>query len=544
MAAVLQKFLKDSGFYVFTTRDFMSRVRGGHNFTLIRFGIDPVLSHSDILDGIIAFDENSLILHREKLKPEGFLLCDSQFKTEDDRVISLDMLSLAKQLGNARTIGSIATGVILKLFNLKLINLEDTIKKHIKEQYFEENKNALLKGYELVEGRYSLPVKEIKEQIIISGNQAISLGAIAGGIRFYSAYPMSPSTTILEYLSSKSVEANIVVEQAEDEIAAINMAIGASFAGAPAMTGTSGGGFCLKVEALGLSGMAEIPLVVADIQRPGPATGLPTRTEQSDLKFVISASHGEFPRMVIALRSHSDAFYQTARAFYLAKKYQIPVIILSDQYLADSYASIEPYDMEKIKYIQEIHSDTEHDPEEGEYLRYRITEDGISPLLVPGKSRNFVTADSDEHTERGWITEAADVRNQMMDKRFRKLIKLKEELQEPEFIGEATFETLFLGWGSTYGPISEAVKCLNQDSPGTYAALLFGDIYPLPEKLLKEKVPQAKKVINIEQNATGQLAELIREKTSIVCDDSLLKYDGRQISVDEIVNYIRKGVRP
>ena len=544
MAAVLQKFLKDSGFYVFTTRDFMSRVRGGHNFTLIRFGLEPVLSHSDILDGIIAFDEDSVVLHREELKKDGFILCDSQFKTEDDRVISLDMLSMAKQLGNARTIGSIATGVILKLFNLELVNLEDTLRKYIKEQYLEENMNALLKGYDLVEHRYSIPDREIKEQIIISGNQALAVGAIAGGIRFYSAYPMSPSTTILEYLSSKSVDANIVVEQAEDEIAAINMAIGAAFAGAPAMTGTSGGGFCLKVEALGLSGMAEIPLVVANIQRPGPATGLPTRTEQSDLKFVISAAQGEFPRMVVALRNHSDAFYQTARAFYLAKKYQIPVIILSDQYLADSYASIEPYDMDKIKYIQDIMSNTEHNSEEGEYLRYRITEDGISPLLIPGKTKNFVTADSDEHTERGWITEAADVRNQMMDKRFRKLIKLKEELLEPEFVGEDTFETLFLGWGSTYGPISEAVKCLNQESPGKYAALLFGDIFPLPEKLLKDKVPQAKKVINIEQNATGQLAELIREKTSIVCDDSLLKYDGRQISADEIISYIRKGVRP
>jgi 2-oxoglutarate ferredoxin oxidoreductase subunit alpha len=544
MAAVLQKFLKDSGLYVFTTRDFMSRVRGGHNFTLIRFGPEPVLSHSDILDGIIAFDEDSLVLHSEKLKKDGFLLCDSQYKTEDDRAISLDMLSLAKQIGNARTIGSIATGVILKLFNLQLLNLEDTLRKHIKEQYLEENKKAILTGYNLVENRYTLPAYETKSQIMLSGNQALAFGAIAGGIRFYSAYPMSPSTTILEYLSSKSVDANIVVEQAEDEIAAINMAIGASFAGAPAMTGTSGGGFCLKVEALGLSGMAEIPLVVANIQRPGPATGLPTRTEQSDLKFVISASQGEFPRMVIALRNHSDAFYQTARAFYMARKYQIPVIILSDQYLADSYASIEPFDMEKVKYIQDIHSKVEYNPLDGEYLRYKITEDGISPLLIPGKTKNFVTADSDEHTERGWITESADVRNQMMDKRFRKLIKLKEELQEPEYIGEDSFETLFLGWGSTYGPISEAVKCLNQESPGTYAALLFGDIYPLPEKLLKEKVSQAKQIINIEQNATGQLAELIREKTSIVCDDSLLKYDGRQISVDEIVSYIRKGVRP
>ncbi len=544
MAAVLQKFLKDSGFYVFTTRDFMSRVRGGHNFTLIRFGAEPVLSHSDVLDGIIAFDAASLELHSEKLKQDGFILCDSQFKTEDGRAISLDMLALAKQIGNARTMGSIATGVILRLFNLEPTNVEETLRKYIKEQYLEENKKALLEGYNLVSSRYSKEAKEIKEQIIISGNQALALGAIAGGIRFYSAYPMSPSTTILEYLSSKSSDASIVVEQAEDEIAAINMAIGAAFAGAPAMTGTSGGGFCLKVEALGLSGMAEIPLVVANIQRPGPATGLPTRTEQSDLKFVISASHGEFPRMVIALRSHSDAFYQTARAFYMAKKYQLPVILLSDQYLADSYASIEPYNTEQIKYIEEFQNNTEYDPPEGEYLRYKITEDGISPLLVPGKTKNFVTADSDEHSERGWITEEAEVRNQMMDKRLRKLVKLREELQEPEYIGEEVFETLILGWGSTYGPICEAVKFLNQESPGTYGALIFGDIYPLPEKLLREKAEQAKKVINIEQNATGQLAELVREKTGIVCDDSLLKYDGRQMSVDEIVHFMRKGVRP
>ncbi|HHV11438.1 MAG TPA: 2-oxoacid:acceptor oxidoreductase subunit alpha [Clostridiales bacterium] len=539
MAAVLQKFLKDSGLYVFTTRDFMSRVRGGHNFTLIRFGAEQVLSHSDILDGIIAFDEDSLVLHSKSLKPDGFILCDSQWKDKDQRIIPLDLLGIAKELGNARTIGSIATGVILKLFDLEPVHIEDTLRKYIKKQYLEENRNALLRGYGLVGKRYSLPAGEPGERIIISGNQALAFGAIAGGIRFYSAYPMSPSTTILEYLSSKATEADIVVEQAEDEIAAINMAIGAAFAGAPAMTGTSGGGFCLKVEALGLSGMAEIPLVVADIQRPGPATGLPTRTEQSDLKFVISASHGEFPRLVIALRSHRDAFYQTARAFYLARKYQIPVIILSDQYLADSYASIEPYELDGVQPAQELEAVVE----EGTYLRYRITEDGISPLLVPGKTKNFVTSDSDEHDERGWITESAEVRNQMMEKRLRKLIKLKEELQEPEFVGEDTYETLFLGWGSTYGPITEAVNRLNRETSGKYAALLFGDIYPLPEKLLKEKAPRAKRIINIEQNATGQLAELIREKTGIVCDDSLLKYDGRQMSSDEIISYTRKGVK-
>jgi 2-oxoglutarate ferredoxin oxidoreductase subunit alpha len=292
------------------------------------------------------------------------------------------------------------------------------------------------------------------------------------------------------------------------------------------------------VEALGLSGMAEIPLVVMDVQRPGPVTGLPTRTEQSDLKFVISASQGEFPRLVIALRNHTDAFYQTVRAFNLAEKYQIPVIILSDQYLGDASATVKPFDLSKIEVEKPA---TEHEGE-GEYLRYKYTEDGISPRLIPGKTKNLVLIDSDEHDERGWITESSEVRNKMMDKRLRKLIKLEQELQEPEFIGMEPFNTLLIGWGSTYGPIAEAVKLLNEKDGNKYAALVFGDIYPLPQKLLKVKSKTAHRIINVEQNATGQLKDIIREQTGIVCTESILKYDGRQISGEEIVERILKGV--
>lgn len=534
--AVLQKFIKNSGYHIFTVRDFMSRVRGGHNFSLLRFGVDPIYSHSEVLDGIIAFDEATIQLHSDKLKSDGFILCDSQIKSDDSRVISLDMQALGKQLGNTRAAGSIATGVILKLFGFEITNAEKVISDYIKGQYLELNVKALEEGYNLVETRFTLPKVDQRERIILNGNEALSFGALAAGLKFYCAYPMSPSTTILEYLAEAADEAGIVVEQAEDEIAAINMAIGAAFAGAPSMTGTSGGGFCLMVEALGLSGIAEIPLVVANVQRPGPATGLPTRTEQSDLKFVISASQGEFPRMVIAIRNHTDAFYQTARALYLADKYQIPVIILSDQYLSDSYASVEPFNLKAAEYNIE---ETVVLPEEN-YLRYRFTADGISPRLIPGKSKHLVAADSDEHDERGWIIEEADARINMMDKRLKKLDKLKEELLEPDFMGEESFDTLFVGWGSTYGPISEAVYNLNKKEPGKYAALIFGDVYPLPQKLLKEKAEKAKTIINIEQNATGQLGDLIREQAGIVCDYSILKYDGRQISSDEIADRIRK----
>ena len=538
-AAILQKLLKKSGYNVFTARDFMSRVRGGHNFSLIRFGAEPVFSHSDKLDGIIALNDETVEYHQSQLNQNGFILCDSKLTTDDPRAIKIDMTAMAKELGNPRVSGSIAIGAILKLFGEGLTYVEDSLRDFIKDQYLDVNIEAVTKGFGIVEERFPHLEGKYSDWMILSGSQALSLGAIAAGLRFYSAYPMSPSTAVMEYLASKGDEAGIVVEQAEDEIAAINMAIGASFAGARAMTGTSGGGFSLMVEALGLSGMAEIPLVVVDVQRPGPVTGLPTRTEQSDLKFVISASQGEFPRMVIAVRNHADSFYQTARAFHLADKYQIPVIILSDQYLGDASATVEPFDLSKIDSEKSPQTQTE----EGEYLRYRFTPDGISPRLIPGKSKNFVSIDSDEHEERGWITESAEMRVKMMDKRMKKLKLLEQELQEPEFIGPESFDTLILGWGSTYGPITEAVKALNEKSNGAYAALVFGDIYPLPQKLLKEKASKARRIINVEQNATGQLAGLIRENTGIACTSSILKYDGRQISGEEIVDRVLKGVR-
>ena len=538
-ASILQKLLKKSGYNVFTVKDFMSRVRGGHNFSLIRFGIEPVLSHSDKLDGIIAMNDETVEYHRDQLNENGFILCDSALTTNDHRAIKIDMTAMAKELGNPRVAGSIAIGAFLKLFSESLVNVNESLQEFVKEQFLEINARAVKEGFDIVETRFPHLEGNCQDWMILSGSQAMSLGAIAAGLRFYSAYPMSPSTAIMEYLASKGDEAGIVVEQAEDEIAAINMAIGASYTGARAMTATSGGGFCLMVEALGLSGIAEIPLVVADIQRPGPATGLPTRTEQSDLKFVISASQGEFPRMVIAIRNHTDAFYQTARAFHLAEKYQIPVIILSDQYLGDASATVKPYDLSKI----DTDKPTQVTSNEGEYLRYRFTESGISPRLLPGNPKSFVRIDSDEHDEQGWITESADMRIKMMDKRAKKLDGLKLELQEPEFLGSESFDTLFVGWGSTYGPIAEAVKVLNDKTNGKYAALVFGDVYPLPRKLLEEKAAKAQQIINIEQNATGQLADLIREQTGIACISSILKYDGRQISGEEIADRIIKGVQ-
>lgn len=535
-AAILEKLLKRSGYHVFTMRDFMSRVRGGHNFSLIRFGAEPVHSHSNVLDGIIAMDEETILEHRDQLKEDGFILCDRKLSAADPRAMQFDMDEMAKTLGNPRVSGIIAVGIILKLFGEMLDGAEDVLRAFVKPQLIEINMKALQEGYQIAEKRYKHLDGKYHDWMLVSGNSAVALGAVAAGLRFYSAYPMSPSTSIMEKLAALGDEAGLVVEQAEDEIAAINMAIGASYAGARAMTGTSGGGFSLMVEALGLSGMAEIPLVAIDVQRPGPVTGLPTRTEQSDLKFVISASQGEFPRMVIALKNPADAFYQTMRAFDLAERYQIPVILLSDQYLADATSTVEPFDPSRI---QVMNPASEHDGD-GEYLRYRYSENGISPRLIPGKTKHLVVIDSDEHDERGWITESAEVRTKMMDKRMKKLGGIRQELLEPEFIGADGFDTLLLGWGSTWGPIAEAVEQLNREGNARYAALVFGDVYPLPQKLLLEKAPKAKRLINVEQNATGQLAGLVREHTGIACTGSILKYDGRQISAEEIAERVQK----
>ncbi len=535
-AAVLEKALKRSGYHVFTMRDFMSRVRGGHNFITLRFGPEEVPGHSTTFHGILAFNEETVALHQDALTEDGFILCDTAVNTDDPRAIKINMAELARTLGAANAAGSIAVGAALKLFSVELAGIEDILAESIKEKYLAINVQAVQKGHSFAEQRFAYLGGGCKDCLLLTGSRALALGALAAGLKFYAAYPMSPSTTILEYLAAKSAKAGVVVEQAEDEIAAINMAIGASYAGARAMTGTSGGGFSLMVEALGLSGIAEIPLVVVDVQRPGPATGLPTRTEQSDLKFVISASQGEFPRMVIALRNHTDSFYQTIRAFRLAEQYQIPVILLSDQYLGDSSATIPPYDLDGI----DVYPCGAADAGQEDYLRYRYTESGISPRLIPGKTNHLVAADSDEHDERGWITESSEVRVKMVDKRAKKLELLVEELQEPEFMGEEGASTLLIGWGSTYGPIREAVALLNKSHGGGYGALVFGDVYPLPQKLLRAHAASAKRILNVEQNATGQLAGLIREYAGIACTGSILKYDGRQISAQEIVTRVLK----
>lgn len=537
MSVLLEKILKKSGYYVFTNRDAMSRVRGGHNFAQIRFGPEMLQGHRKELTAIVAMNEESFSLHKDRLQQDGVILCDASLQVDDARAIKLPFKEIAKRLGNPKVFGSIAAGALLKLFAMPLDASDEVLAAGLSPELAAVNRAALQEGFAAVSSRFPAVPSSAAGHMLLTGSDAMSLGALAGGMQFYSAYPMSPSSGLLRYFSAHGEKMGVAVEQAEDEIAAVNMALGASYAGARAMTGTSGGGFSLMVEALGFAGIAEIPVVIVDMQRPGPATGLPTRTEQSDLKFVISASQGEFPRMVIAIKHHADMFAQTARAFHLAYTYQLPVILLGDQYLADSSATVPLPDTAALPPAATANQAIEPD-KNGVYRRYQITENGISPMLTPGQTQYLVRADSDEHDEYGVITESAEVRVQMVNKRMAKMHLLETELQEPDFLGDEKCETLLVAFGSTYGPIKEAVALLNKEG-GKYGALVFGDVHPLPLKSLKHYAAKAKKLINVEQNATGQLASLLREAACISCHSSILKYDGRQLSADDLLAALR-----
>ena len=537
-SAILEKLLKKAGNHIFSIRDTMSRVRGGHNFVQIRFGPEPLHGHRPELHGILAINEESFSLHKDRLRTDGFLICDAALNIEDPRAIKLPLRETAKRLGNPRLVGSMAVGALLKIFGQPLDGARDVLESSLKQKLADANLAALEEGYALVPARFSTKPVSLAEYVLVNGNTATALGAIAAGVNFFAAYPMSPATAIMEYLAARGKEMSIDVEQAEDEIAAITMALGASFAGARAMTASSGGGFSLMVESLGFAGIGEIPVVIVDVQRPGPATGMATRTEQSDLKFAISASQGEFPRMVIAFRHQADAFYQTVRAFEIAQEYQMPVILLSDQYVAESSATV-PLFSPPAAPPHAFDAESAITPDaNGVYRRYMFTESGISPRLVPGQSGHLVRSGSHEHDEYGKITESPELRRKMMDKRLGKLRLLQSHLLEPDFFGDEDCQTLLVGFGSTYGPIREAVSLLNA-SGGKYGALVFGDIFPLPVKLLMRFAAQAKEIINVEQNATGQLASLLRETACVSCSGSILKYDGRQMTADDIIRELR-----
>jgi 2-oxoglutarate ferredoxin oxidoreductase subunit alpha len=546
LSNILSKTFFKMGFNVYSSKDYMSRVRGGHNFMSIRIGTEEITGPSTEEDLLLALNEETIERHQENLTEDGVIIYDGGVDGLDSNLVSVAAGEIAKEIGNSKVANTVFVGALLKLLDLDLDVTEKIITKYFEKksaEISEINVEALQQGYQTVDNQFSLPqVSANEEQLMISGNDAVGLGAVMAGVKFYSAYPMTPSTGIMNYIASKENELGIVVEQAEDEIAAINMAIGASYSGVRAMTGTSGGGFSLMNEGLGLAGITETPLVIAEVQRPGPATGLPTRTGQGDLSFVINASQGEFPLMVMAPRTAEDAFYQTVRAFNLADKYQIPVIILSDTFLADSKKNIAEFDLDSIEINSGFMSDREAAQVE-DYKRYQLTDDGISPLAYPGQLEDdVVLLDSDEHDEYGHIIEDAETRVKMVEKRDQKMQKLAEEdLVGPEYLGPDEIDYLLVGWGSTYGPLLEAQELLT--AAGVKVGFLsFNDVWPLPTEKLEELAAKDLELIVVENNYTAQFAKLVRGETGINAQHNILKYDGRPFTGKEIYNRIQEEV--
>lgn len=539
MGEALTRALVRWGYRVHVTQTYESRVRGGHNVFAIRFGGAEVLAPKESVDLLLALNQESLHIHQKELTPDAPAIAGEDWTfPEGINLIRVPYGRLAQD-GFINTVAMGIGGAMIGVPFETLAGALETVMGDGKAQRKEANKRALESAYNWVkENGIKLeppPRSEpLPKRIVLNGHEAVALGAISAGVRFCAFYPMSPSTSVAMTLIQWAKEMGIIVEQAEDEIAAINMAIGASYAGLPSIVPTSGGGFALMVEAVSLAGVSETPVVIVVGQRPGPATGLATRTEQGDLEFVLHAGHGEFPRAIFAPGSIEECFYLTRKAVEVAEAFQGPVFILTDHFLADSYRDVLPFPIEDLSQVK---------PTEGvgsvesPYLRYRITESGVSPRLLPGLSKELVVADSHEHTEKGHITEDLSLRPKMVEKRLRKMEILKAQLVPPEYQGPEDPDILLVGWGSTRGAIREAAQLMV--AKGVRAASLhFCQVWPLEEEHFLKKLSKAKRAVCIEGNATGQLARLIRRETGFWFKERVSRYDGLPITPE----YILRGV--
>ncbi len=532
---ILAQTAAAQGYAVFNWKEYESRIRGGQNSYSIRISETPRNAPLMEADVLLALNEGAIKKYGPLLKKGGTLLAEKEVK--DRRNIAIPFTEIAEEVVGkkiyANTVALGALAAVLGIGQKRLNNILTKIFAHKGEDIITSNHLAAEKGFRKAVQDcedmcpWKLP-KRPGKYFLLTVNEAIPLASVYAGCRFIAAYPMSPSTGVITYLATHQEEFGVFAEQAEDEISAVNMAIGASYAGVRAMTATSGGGFALMVEGVSLAGMTETPLVIVLAQRPGPATGLPTRTSQGDLLFAVNAGHGEFPKMVLAPSDPRDAFIKTVRAFNLADKYQMPVILMTDQFLSDSHFSIEEFDLGRIEPVFYM-ADPSHIRD---YKRYQLTEDGISPRLYPGCSNHLVGVDSDEHDERGHITEdLAGMAVAMSQKRLAKMNRLKGEISMPEEVSIDESDIIFVGWGSSRQAILEAIRLLNKD--GVNAGMIhFTEVWPLPEYAF----PGEKNYWTIENNCTGQLARLLRSEYRVDFTGALSRYDGLPLTGD----YIRR----
>lgn len=530
--------LQKSGYHAYIAKEFMSRVRGGNNTSEIRISDRPVGAFVDKIDLLIVLSRDGLDRLLDRIDEHTLIVGEETYITSRPtagRLRSLPVLELMKGLGNIIYSNNLFNGLLSGAFGCESAIGVSLIREQFAskgEDVAEKNVQAFLMGIEQAARlgiRYEVkPYESVKQMKAIKGFEAIGIGALAGGCTFVASYPMSPATTVLAYLAKHERSHSVLVEQAEDEIAAINMALGAWYAGARSMVTTSGGGFALMTEGISLSGITETPVVVHLGQRPGPGTGLPTRTEQGDLNLALYAGHGDFLRVILAPGTYEDGILYTYHAFETADAFQVPVFVLTDQNYLDSEGITEKIDFTKLPVNHRFIKTS------ADYKRYAVTESGISDRGIPGYGDGFVCVDSDEHTEEGRITESKQVRVIQTDKRLRKLAAYKDI--EPRLFGAEAYETLVVGWGSTYHAIKEAVDEIGDPK---LAFAFFGQVYPLPrstEAILRK----AKKLVIVENNVVGQFAQLIRRDLLIDFDKTILQYNGSPFSVEQLVQALKE----
>jgi 2-oxoglutarate ferredoxin oxidoreductase subunit alpha len=541
------------GLHVFGLNAYQSVIRGGHVWFQARASPERVHSQGDRMDVLYALDRQTVDIHLPQLSrggtvifdPEKFAVADSELPA-GTRAVPVPTLALARKytsqsiLQNAAGLGAVAhvAGIPLELLQKVLA---DSFGKKTGE-VVDWNLGASGDGYAFAQQHASVSDQVVarggEPKLLMHGNQAIALGAAAAGLKFLAQYPMTPASSVMHWLAAHSHELGIVVKQAEDEIAALNMAIGASYAGVRTMTATSGGGFSLMVEALGMAGMCEVPVVVVESQRSGPSTGLPTKTEQGDLNLMLGAGQSEFPRAILAPTHPADAYRATIKAFELAEKYQTPILLASDLHLSENYATVDRSEIDLDVPILPVATAT---LDGGEFKRYAFTESGVSPRSIPGQAGMQYIAGSDEHDEKGhlisdtrsgvpiWVTE----RQKMFDKRMRKLAGLAREIPAPALEGPKQADLTFVAWGSTIGAVRDAMVLLGARGLTTNLIAVHG-VYPIPPGTFEPLVNGAKRTLLVEANFSGQFGHLLRAETGLHLSEKLLKYDGEPFYPMEI----------
>ncbi len=559
---MLARSFVDAGLETFDLTEYPSLIRGGHNNYLLRVSTEPVYSHVEPVDVLICLNHETLEMHHMELVDGGAVIFDpADFPATEIpsrlRAVPVPLTDMARDAGGKIMRNTVALGALLGIVGFPLTFLGDSLRTQFAKkapEIAENNVKAAQAGCDAAVAACPdffvqlAPIEGAPKRILVDGNEALGMGALAAGLGFYAAYPMTPASSILHFMAAHEREYGVVVKHTEDEIAAMNMVVGAAFGGTRAMTASAGGGFALMVEAFGMAGVSETAVVVGVLTRPGPATGLPTWTEQSDLRYVIHASQGEFPRVVLAPGDREDAFELTWKAFNLADQLQTPVIILGDSYLSDNRQSTPAYDLSKVsvdrgKLVAEGSVPAEALSEDGRYLRYKLTDDGISIRALPGVKGANQLGNSYEHDEYGFGSagEPAPVRISQNEKRMRKLDLARTLVPPPAFFGappeEADIGILF--FGTTKGPAREAARMLERE--GVKAALMqVVTVFPFPAEEVAGFLQTVPNTLLVEGNFTGQLEGLVRQECLLPVQYTLHRYDGRPFTPEQIVARVKE----